>query len=177
MNWFKSVFSRKAPKPDAQEKDPELEKAYAIGRSSAEEMSTDLESFISRRFVGLKDRYIGVFQDGLNSAKSSTDCSPIISARIDFTLFHKNIELLKGNMIGEIEEYMGEWIKFSALMEMESEVRKLIEQSVKNITEDIFFSGVGVFTEKADELKDADDAWRRANPKLAAQLPLHDKEY
>jgi hypothetical protein len=176
MNWIKSIFSRKVPEPGAQKKNPELEKAYEMGRKMSEDMCRALDSFISQRFLGLKERYIGVFQDGLNSAKSSTIYSPIITGRVDFQLFCENIEKLKSTMTNEINEYMVEWSELSVVMEMESHMNELIERTVKNITEDIFFAGVSVFLDNADELKDADDAWRQANPELAAEQPLDDKK-
>ncbi len=145
-----------------------------MGRKMSEDMCGDLDSFISQRFLGLKERYIAVFQDGLNSAKSSAVYSPIIAGKLDFQLFCENIEKLKSTMTKEINDYMVEWSEHFAAMEMESHMNELIEYNVKNITEDIYFAGVSVFLDNADELKDADDAWRQANPELAAEQPLDD---
>ena len=96
--------------------------------------------------------------------------------QVDFQLFRENIEILKSTMTNEIVEHMVEWSELSKAMEMESAMNELIEHTVKKITEDIFFAGLNVFLENADELKDADNAWRQANPELAAEQPLDDKK-
>jgi hypothetical protein len=176
MNWIKSIFSRKPPKPATDEETAKLDAAYETGRGWSEEMCNVLNLFMAHRFSGLKDRYIAVLQDGLNSAQSNTDYSPIIAMRVEYQLFRENVETLKSKMTAEINEHMAEWINLSVAMEMESLVDELIEQTVKNTTQDILFAGLAAVLDRGEELKDADDAWRIANPELAAEQPLDEKE-
>ena len=172
MKWFKSIFSRKSSALEPQKQDPELEKAHEWGRKLAGEMNVDLESFMSQRFDGLKERYLGVLQSGLDLAKSSADHSPIIFGRVEYQLFREHVEELKGRMTDEINDHMAGWHKILAEIEMPDGIDELIAQNVKNVTQDIFFAGLSLFLDNADELKEADDIWKEGNPELADEQPL-----
>ena len=175
MNWFKSFFSRNVSEPNPQKQDPELERAYDLGQKWAGDMSDAMDLFVSKRFDGLKERYLSVLQDGLNSAKSSTDFSPILCGRVEFQLFRENLDELQIKMVAEIDDHMKEWKEIAAKIEMESAVNELIEHNVKIIADDLLIFATKVLLDNADELKSADDAWRHSNPELAAQQPLDHK--
>lgn len=179
MNWIKSIFSRKQkkePEPTEEPMDPKLQEAYEMGQKAAKEMEEDLDAFLAQRYTGLHDRYLGVFQDGLNLAKASTEYSPIIEGRVEYQLFRENVEELIEKMATEIDAQMAAWHEWDREIEMDGITSELITAKVKKITDNLTFAGLGLFLDNAEDLKEADDAWREAHPKLAAEQPLDEKE-
>ena len=64
----------------------------------------------------------------------------------------------------EIRQRLEGWVKLSDEADLRVEFEALIANRVDNFASDLTAAGLKLLTDYADALKDADAAWRKANP-------------
>jgi len=69
----------------------------------------------------------------------------------------------------EILANMAEWSAVFAKMGMEGEIERVADARLEDFSMTMTMGGLNVLTDRADELKVADDAWRLAHPDQALE--------
>jgi hypothetical protein len=92
-------------------------------------------------------------------------------ARIEFDIFLKQVDELEINLRSYVNEAMTEWIKAMKEMGLSEPTNQLIDARVSNVTSNLTVDGLGLLTDYARPLKDADDVFRLNFPEISANFP------
>lgn len=169
MDWLARLMG----KPTKAEQ-VKLDDAEQVGRNAAVSMVRDLDSFIVVRFGHVKEAYLNILRQNVTDALQREDHSPILIARADYSVFLENVENTVARMKEEILANMAEWSATFAKMGLEGDVERVADARLEDFSLTMTMSGLSVLTDRADELKAADDAWRLAYPEQAAKEQLPD---
>jgi hypothetical protein len=161
FGWFRK-------KAVTREQDTE---AFKLGRRMAAEAVSAFEKVMESRFGHLHDDFLDVLRGAFQTDIQRTDAPPMTSARINYKIFLKNVEGLKPQMNAEIAAYMSGWLETADEAGIRPQLEQFFQQEVGNFCGGLTIDGLKLFTDYAIPLKDADDAWRKANPELAENFP------
>ena len=158
-------------RPSKEEK-AKLDKAHQFGRDAAASMMRDLDSFIAIRFGHVKEAYLDILRQNVADAMLREDHSPILLTRADYSVFLENVESTKDQMKDEIMAHRAEWIEAFEGMGDAEQIAQLVDSRLNDFSLDMTTSGLSVITDRAYELKAADDGWRARFPEQAASERL-----
>jgi hypothetical protein len=150
---------------------PEDTEAYKQGKRMVESMTADLQQFMSTRFDPVFDGYVGALTERFETVYDNDEAPPIILARIEFDIFNDHVRELREKMGAEVNAAMREWLETADLIGGRSDFQKLIDTTIGSFQDRLTMTGLQAFIDRADDLKVADDKWRKANPERAAQFP------
>lgn len=159
---------RRPTKEEKQEVDP----AYQFGQNAAQSMVRDLDSFMAARFGHLKEGYLDILRKNVTEAITRADHSPLLIARGSYSLLLEGVARATPRMKAEIMDHMREWQSAFEVAGLGAEVGRVTDARLSDFWLDLTLCGLTVVTDRADELKAADDAWRLAHPEQAAAEPL-----
>jgi hypothetical protein len=162
FGWFKK-------KPPVEQTEP-----YQMGRQFSSEMIGVFEQLMKERFGPVYDNYLNVLRGNFQTAMQRTDAPPLTVARIDYKIFLDEVKSLQDKMLEEIGQVMHKWVEVSDQMGVRAETEKMFQQNVENYGSELSMAGLKLFTDYAVPIKDADLAWRNANPEKAREFPEGD---
>lgn len=131
-------------------------------------MMRDLDSFMAIRFGHIKEAYLDILRQNMTDDIERVDHSPLLLARADYSVFLENVTETVPQMKAEIMDHMREWQDGFEKMGMVPEIERVVDVRLGDFQLDMTTSGLTVVTDRAEELKAADDAWRVAYPDQAA---------
>ena len=167
------------PSKEDKAEQEKLDRAEQIGRNAATSMVRDLDSFMAIRFGHIKEAYLDILRANMTEDLARVDHSPLLLARADYSVFLDNVRDTVPRMKEEIMSHMAEWQSTFAQMGLDAEVERVAD-GPGDKSDAIAFqlnmttSGLIVVTDRAEELKAADDAWRVNYPEQARLEQLGD---
>ena len=164
FGWFKKQPEQ--PKPGETE-------AYQMGQQASQAMTAAVPDYMTARFEPVFKNYLGVFSDCLDRDYGD-HAPPIIIARVEFKDFRENVSGLRTKMLDEINVATREWIDLGETIGSRDLLDRYIVHVVDEYQTRLTMAGLQLTIDRADELKAADDKWRRIYPAKAAQFPLDD---
>jgi hypothetical protein len=179
FRWKPSGTSRKGPAPPGSdwlqkknEKQVPIENAvgpYELGRHSAVSAIADIEAYMQARWYpaiqGLVDVVYGKFE--------SPDLPPLVLARADLKNFLERLDgELRPKILPELRSVTAGWVEIAKQASAGAEFERLIEHHYIQWKSNVVLAAFQRFLDIADLLKEADDKWRAANPKMAAEIPF-----
>ena len=162
-------WGKKRPPADTPE---QLERAYRLGQNAGERIANDLELIMGGRFKPVFEGYLAVLRKQIHDSFDSDDGPPITIARMDYGIFLENVEKLKPQITEEIRQHMDGWLKLADEADVRTETEALIAKRIDDFLIDLTLTGLKLLTDYAEALKEADDAWRVANPQKATEFPV-----
>lgn len=159
FDWFK-----KTPTPK------EIE-AYQLGQRVVMSMSADLDSFIEARFTPARHYMLDTLRAEFDEAIHVSNMPPVIAFRISFDAYLENFGKIKEYMTPEIHGAMSKWFEVADQNGLRDEFARLIDLRIEQFEKNLNAAVLTLVAEKADELKEADDLWRKANPEMSAEFP------
>jgi hypothetical protein len=151
---------------------PEPNSGSGLGHEAAIAMASDLDAIMESRFQQVFDGYLRVLRDCIHKSFNSTEGPPLTLVRIHFASFLENIGTLKGSMTAEIHQRMVEWARAADAMQVREPFDAFIANRVDQFCHDLTTRGLGLLNDYGSGLREADGAWRAANPREAAKFPL-----
>jgi hypothetical protein len=94
-----------------------------------------------------------------------------MAAQAEFSVFLDELTKLRGNMIQEINATMRNWIEFADQAGLRPNLDDYINHRVDHYLAELRNSAMTMAIDYAIPIKDADVAWRSANPEEAANFP------
>lgn len=162
------------PSKEDKAEQEKLDRAEQIGRNAATSMVRDLDSFMAIRFGHIKEAYLDILRANMTEDLARVDHSPLLLARADYSVFLDNVRDTVPRMKEEIMSHMAEWQSTFAQMGMDAEVERVADARLGDFQLNMTTSGLIVVTDRAEELKAADDAWRVNYPEQARLEQLGD---
>lgn len=153
--------------------------AYKKGREFSEQAIAVFERFFEGRFGPVKKNFMEVLRKQLLEALHRTDAPPLTVGRIEYQIFCENVDKMQSDMRSEINLVMSDWLTTADAIGTRDDFVRLFETRVGDYLADLKLSGLHLLVDYAVPLKDADAAWRQANPEKAvdfAEEPLPDRE-
>lgn len=144
--------------------------AYKMGQEASQAMTAAVDDYMTARFEPVFKNYLGVLNGCLDRVYKP-DAPPIVIARVEFQNFRENVVELRATMLDEINVTMWEWIDLSEHIGSRDVFDKYIVHVVNEYQNRLTMAGFQLTIDRADELKTADDKWRRMYPGKAAQFP------
>ncbi|MBX5164790.1 hypothetical protein [Rhizobium sp. NZLR4b] len=166
------LFSKKQQKQFAPSMCPEEQAAFQKGREISQAQIVGIDHFIGWRFDQIRSGYLGVIQEQLDGARQQEEHSPILVARVEYSLYLKHVAEAKAQLKKEVHQHFHEWTELNREMGVEDLIDKWLDQTLTDKFADLSLAGLKVLTDNADILKTADNNWRRKFPDLATAQPL-----
>lgn len=167
------LFSKKSQELEAPLISPEEQAAFEKGREIARTQIAKIEQFLKWRFEQIRNGYLDVIQRQLDSARQQEEYSPILVARMEYSLYLDHVKEAKGKLKTEVHSHFQEWAELNQTMAIEDLMEKWLDETLTDKFSELSLAGLKILTDNAEILKTADDNWRRNFPELAAALPLH----
>jgi len=89
--------------------------------------------------------------------------------------FTENVAELKHKVFSEVIAHMAVWIVVADEMGVRAITDQLLAQRIDDYNSRLYLSGGELMVRYGEALIEADEAWRRNNPELAARFPPNDK--
>ncbi|MGX9991618.1 hypothetical protein ACS4RR_021045 [Rhizobium sp. Z1P35] len=172
LKTIAKLFSKKPPKPAIPSMSPEDQAAFDKGREISQAQIAEIEHYIGWRFEQIRTGYLGVIQKQLDSARQQDEHSPLLVARVEYSLYMDHVKQAQAQLKTEVYQHFYEWADLNREMGVEDLIEKWLDQTLSDKFTDLTFAGLKVMTDNADILKTADDNWRWKFPDLAAAQPL-----
>lgn len=153
---------------------PEEESAFEKGRDFSNQLFGVFDTLMRERFDPVRERYLGILRNNVREALQATEGPPLTVARIEYKIFLDQVKDLEPQMLGEIRQYMHEWLSVAHQIGVGVDTENAFAVRVGNFTSDLSMAGLELLTDYAVPLKDADTVWRRANPERAKEFPEPD---
>jgi hypothetical protein len=160
FGWFK----KKAPPI-------EESAAYDKGKQFAREVMDTFDGFAKARFSSIREGYLNVFRGNLQDALQQSEAPALTVARIDYGIFLENVNKVDEQLFDEVTQVMHEWLKTAEIIDIRSQTEQLFQKEIRDFTSNLSILGLSLLTDYAVPLKDADVAWRKANPEKALEFP------
>jgi len=159
FGWFKK-------KPTREDTEP-----FKMGERAGEEMIAAFDHLMTTRFAPVRENYLGILRDRLRAASKAVDVPPLTVARIELDVFTDEAKKLREKMLQNICVTLRGWLEVADQTDARSYMDELIQHRLDDYLVELTTSALRIVKEYAIPLKDADAAWRRANPRQAAQFP------
>ncbi|MBB4236381.1 hypothetical protein [Rhizobium esperanzae] len=172
---FKAIsklFSRTPSTPSAPSTSPEEQAAFEKGREISRAQTAEIEHFIGWRYEQIRTGYLSVIQTQFDSARQQEEYSPLLVARVEYSLYLDHVKEAQDNLKAEVYQHFHEWADLNRELAVEDIIEKWLDTVLSNKFADLSIAGLKVMTDNADILKTADDNWRRKFPELATAQPL-----
>lgn len=171
---FKTIgklFGNK-PDPAPHSTSPKEQAAFEKGREVSRSQIAAIEAYVNERYEQVRSGYLAVIQKQLDSCRSQEEHSPMLLARIEYSLYLEHVQEARAKLKDEVRSVFSEWDKLNKEMGVEELIEQWLDQAMTEKFADLSIAGLTILTDNADILKTADDNWRRKFPDLAAAQPL-----
>ncbi|TAV04513.1 hypothetical protein [Rhizobium ruizarguesonis] len=172
LKTIAKLFSKKSAEPAAPIISPAEQAAFAKGQEMSRAQIAEIEHYIGWRFEQIRTGYLGVIQKQFDSARQQDEHSPLLVARVEYSLYMDHVKQAQAQLKTEVHQHFDEWADLNREMGVEDLIEKWLDETLSDKFTDLTFAGLKVMTDNADVLKTADDNWRRKFPDLAAAQPL-----
>ncbi|TAW65444.1 hypothetical protein ELI15_14210 [Rhizobium ruizarguesonis] len=166
------LFSKKPSEPPAPSMSPEEQAAFDKGREISNAQITQIEQYISFRYDQMRSGYLGVIQKQLDAGRQQEEYSPILFARVEYSLYMQHVKEAEAKLKAEVKTQFAEWDDLNQQMGVEELMDTWLSKTLSDRFTDLTFAGLKVLQDNADILKTADDNWRKKFPTWAAEQPL-----
>lgn len=163
------MSDRKSEGPTA--RTPQEERAYQLGCQAGSNMTDALEAIMEQRFKPVFEGYLDVLRKHIHGSFSGTSGPPITVARAYMLAFVDNVDELRKKMTEEIYQRMEGWVRLINEMNSRTWFDAIIAKRVDEFLTNLLLAGKELLLSYAGALKDAEDAWRRTDPR-AAEFPV-----
>lgn len=153
-------------------KDTKEAGAYAAGQAVGKDASDAVEGYIRSRYNGIHQRYLDVFLHHLKECGLQTEHSPILVARIEYSLFRENAIKAKSMLVEEAVLATNDWLNLERAISVEGLRKTLAEKICDDLFLGLELEALKLLIDQADSLKEADNKWRIDFPELAAREEL-----
>ncbi|CAN7259349.1 hypothetical protein LJR098_001067 [Rhizobium sp. LjRoot98] len=170
FNAIRKLFGRE-PKPPASTISPEELAAYTQGREVSKAQIAAVETYVDERYGQMRSAYLDVLQKQLDSCRAQDEHSPIMLARIEYSLYLDHVKEAQAKLNDEVRAVFSEWTALNKEMDVEELTDQWLDQTLTDKFADLSIDGLTVLNGNADIIKTADDNWRKRFPdRAAAQL-------
>ncbi len=164
---IRRLFGRES-KPATSTIYPEEQVAYAKGREVSRAQIAAVETYIDERYGQMRSAYLDVLQKQLDSCGTQDDHSPIMLARIEYSLYLDHVKEAQAKLNDEVKAVFSEWVALNREMDVEELTDQWLDQTLTDKFADLSIDGLTVLNSNADIIKTADDKWRKKFPERAA---------